>query len=389
MSSTRVWLFGLTVFALLLAACSAAPAAPTAAPTAAPKAAPAAAPTAAPTAAPAKPTAVPAAAAPTQAPAAAAGQPIVLKFASTVTTGLALSDVHIWFWNEIQKRSNGRVKVEFYWAESLAKAPDVLDAVSSGLADIGEVVPGYHPAKTPLGTVQTLPFLQVSPGEVGAASNYYWDNLPAAKAENDKYGVIHLYSNGVDTYKVFSKKPVATLADMKGLKARGYGELNTWTQAAGGSPVAMTFPEIYQGLERGMMDATLHVYSTARAYKWQEVVKYVTEGKLGSVGNQEVVISKKSWDKLPADVQKMINDLARKEWPAKLQELIMADENNSKKVVLDSGVKQVEISNDEWLRWQALAKPIWDKWVDNMNKQGLPGKQALEVWQAGLKEWKN
>lgn len=389
---TSLWLLVVGGLVLLLSACATAPA-PT--PTAAPKPAPAAAPTAAPAAAPttapaAAPTAAPAATATTAAPAAAptqaAAAPVVLKHASTLTNDLGLAQSQVWFWKEVETRSKGRVKVEFYWTESLAKSADILDAISSGLADIGEVIPGYHPAKTPLGTIQSLPWLQVNSMETAVASAATLGSLPEGKAELDKFGVKFLYASGADTYTAFSKAPIRTLEDFKGKKVRGYGELNTWTSAAGGTPVAMTFPEIYTGLERGLVDVALHIYSTARAYKWYEVVKYATEASMGAVGNYEVLINNKSWAKIPPDVQAIITEMAEKEWPKKSWEMIKADEEKSRELVLASKVEKIELSPTERARWVALAEPIWAKWADTQEKQGLAGKKFLQAWQDALKK---
>lgn len=173
-------------------------------------------------------------------PLAAQAKPIVLKYADPSKSGTARTDAVRDTMLEIEKRTGGRVKHEFYWAESLIKAKDTPDALKAGTCEVaGAPNVVYQPARFPLWQFSQLMF-------IGGADVWgiikAWNELastnPKLKEELEKQGIKFLTSFGYPS-TIISKKPLADPGDFKGLKIRAVGPTARWVSAMGATPVPL------------------------------------------------------------------------------------------------------------------------------------------------------
>jgi TRAP-type C4-dicarboxylate transport system substrate-binding protein len=108
---------------------------------------------------------------------------------------------------------------------------------------------------------------------------------------------------------IYSRKPVRSPGELKGLKVRVYGTAQAeFARALGMEPVSIAFAEVYTALERGTVDAGFTGTYSGFALKWYEVTKYLVDVNHGP-NSGVLVISKRSWDKLPPDAQAMLRKL--------------------------------------------------------------------------------
>ncbi len=315
-------------------------------------------------------------------------KPLVFKFASWTPPQVNFAREGAWIVREMEKRSQGRIKIEYYWSNSLIPAKQIMDALQKGVADIAFVNPNYQPGKTPLLTVTSLP-------ATGA-----WDmcptskalqglmEMPEVKAELDGLNIRYLGPLTNDSYGVWtSKKQVRNLGDLKGLKLRAIGNHANLLHALGGVPVSLGAPEIYQAIEKGTLDGALANPSFALGYKWDEVTKYYYNIPFGGLG-QYVAINKSSWDKIPPDMQKRIGALhdiacgtAQEIYQGGGEALLAA-------VVAKGKITLTQPSPEDIAKLMKVSKEkIWDDWVDKMNKKGLPGQKVLDRWLELLARW--
>ena len=109
---------------------------------------------------------------------------------------------------------------------------------------------------------------------------------------------------------LFSKTPINKLDDLKGMKVRTFSVgLVDYISALGGEPVSMPVSDLYTGLERGTIQAAVTGPDQVEGQRLYEVCKYMTDLQLGS-SPAYTVVSRKSWDRLPADLKKVIDDIA-------------------------------------------------------------------------------
>jgi TRAP-type C4-dicarboxylate transport system substrate-binding protein len=175
-----------------------------------------------------------------------------------------------------------------------------------------------------------------------------------------------------------AKKPVRKLDDLKGVRLRSPGPMQMQViKELGGSPLTLPVPELYDSLQRGMVDGTVIGFSAVKDFKLYEVLKYHTLANL-YVMPMGMAINPKTWDSLPPDVQKIIEDLTGARMAetagASFDQYDLIGQDFAKK----AGAEFITLSPEEQKKWFDRIKPLNDKWVADMEAKGLPGKKIFE-----------
>jgi len=185
-------------------------------------------------------------------------------------------------------------------------------------------------------------------------------------------------------HMLFAKKPVKNLEDLKGLKIRSTGTSSKVVEALGGAPVAMPMSDAYDALSRGVAQGIIGPYEPMKGFRLAEVVDNSVEYGTAYVGSNYVVMNKDKWNSLPANTQKIIEQL-NVEWVEKMGKLWDELDKEGKDVFLQKGGKVVVLTKEENARWAARLRPMLDEYVKNMKAKGLPGEEALKFCQDYLK----
>ena len=278
---------------------------------------------------------------------------------------------------EIEEATGGRVKITVQTGGALGKAQDHFDMASSGIVDIAVSCQAYTAGRFPLSSVVELPFLANS-AECG--SRILWtlhEKFPEFRAEYKDVKVLGLNCYGANQL-LMAKKPVHTLADLKGLKIRGTGEVQGgMIRRMGAVPLSMPAPQIYESLDKGVIDGVFFAYGAQRGFRFYEVIKYATTANL-FVGPQFLVMNLRTWNSLPADIRKTIDELTGKKAALMGGQGYDSEDKLGIQDCVKSGVEIYELPAKELKRWEELCKPLWDEWVAKMEAKGLPGKQVLD-----------
>jgi TRAP-type transport system periplasmic protein len=308
---------------------------------------------------------------------AAAVNPIELKLAHHVSPMHSMhAEVFAPFAKQVEEKTNGRVKITIYPAEALGKLKDQYDNVVSGIADMAFFAHGYTAGRFPLTSVIELP-LEIPSAKVGARVLWELYDKQHLKSEYSDAKLLGLWVH--DTGGVFSKKiAVRTMADAKGLRLRGVGPVqNAIIKALGAAPINIPVPELYDAFQRGMADGAVLPFSTVPDFKLVEVLGHFTAADL-YVMSFGLVMNKKSWDSLPADIQKIIGDLAG----VQISETAGAVYDKygllGKDKVREAKAGLYQFSPEERKKFAEEVKPISDKWVADMEAKGLPGRKVLD-----------
>jgi C4-dicarboxylate-binding protein DctP len=256
--------------------------------------------------------------------AAYAQQPIVVKFSHVVAVDTPKGKAAEYFKKLAEERTKGRVKVEVYPNSALFKDGEEMEALQLGSVQIlAPSLAKFGPLGAREFEVFDLPYIfddydelhKVTQGPLGAA---LFKKL-------EPKGIVGLayWDNG---FKVMSaNKPIRVPADYKGLKMRIQSSkvLGDEMKALGAIPQVMSFSEVYQALQTGVVDGTENPPSNFYTQRMHEVQKYAALTEHGYLG-YAVIANKKFWDGLPADIRttlegamkeatKYANDIARKE----------------------------------------------------------------------------
>jgi TRAP-type transport system periplasmic protein len=300
--------------------------------------------------------------------------------------------LNVWA-KKAEDAAKGKIKITMYPAESLAKSADNIQAVTGGVADMAWLNLGNWTGRFPLTEVMNLPFIGLNSGKIegrtlsAAGVNSHiieqiYEETPEIQAEWSTMKVLFIHAGDM-VFPGMSKKQVRTVADAKGLKIRISGKYpNLMWQAMGASPLAMPMPEVYDSLQKGVIDAVGLPWSAIITQKLQEVLKNYTDINT-DMALFAVVMNKDKWNSLPKDVQDGLMSVSgvtgaefagESGWGSDVKDEALAA---IKQQGLD--IQKVSLDAGEYDKWFALgSKPMWDKWAAEMASKNLPGQAILD-----------
>ena len=321
-----------------------------------------------------------------------AADPIDLKFsywpppmAVPIAKGL-----HPWG-KKIEAATNGRVKVTFFGGESMAKAPDHYDLVLQGTADIVYMDPNHVPGAFPLSEIIALPFLW---SDAVQCSEVMWKayNKYLKDSEYSKVKLLFVFNIGLNDFH--ARKPVKTLADMKGLKLASVAPVHSKTiRALGGKGVFMIEPEIYTALERGMLDGRFFNWEGCFVFKNFEVTKYRIQGINIFTMPNIIMMNKDKWNSLPDDIKKIIDAESGLNYSRFMGKLMQGANDQFMQMIIDHDKKvgnppTMKISDAELAKWVKATEPVIEDWVAKHEKKGRPAQAMLDDIRKMIKEFK-
>ena len=283
----------------------------------------------------------------------------------------------------VKQRTNGRVEIRIFWANSLVHAKEALEAVQVGTSDMADLAIGYYADKLKLLQVAALPFSVSDPVKQRDGALRILKAVPEVRQELAKFGHVILAVTATASYQLPSHKPINDLAELKGKKVGTFGRIVPKViKAAGAIPVSVSGGEMYEALQRGTIDARVLSYEASQRFKLYEVVKYISQVNLGGLaGVNTLTINKNKWAKLSAEDQKIILEEGAKvgKWEA---QAMKDDDVKFKDFLRNKGVTIVDFSSDDRAKWKNFpaVQSISTDWVASMDKAGLPGKKTLAAF---------
>lgn len=236
---------------------------------------------------------------------------VTWKISHTVNPGSVMDQTANKFKEYVEEASGGKFKVEVFHSGVLGWEREVLEAHQMGtieaslpnVSPLAEFVPAYE--------VFNLPFLFQSPEHmIKAYSHPVMEKLNDAAKEAGF--VIGAQFDATFRYPLYSGHPIKTVNDFKGMKFRTMGvpaHIDAYN-ALGANVVSMAFSEVYSAMQLGTVDGCENNYDPLYAMNFHEVAKYISN--LPVVASSHVIIfSKKAFDKLPEEYQKIAMDGAR------------------------------------------------------------------------------
>jgi C4-dicarboxylate-binding protein DctP len=261
---------------------------------------------------------------------ASAQAPIVIKFSHVVATDTPKGRAAERFKDLAEKLTKGRVKVEVYPNSQLYKDKEELEALQLGAVQmLAPSLAKFAPLGVKEFEVFDLPYIFPSKAALYTVTEGAIGKDLLMKLEPKGITGLAYWDNG---FKVMSaNKPLHTPADFRGLKMRIQSSkvLDAQMRALGANPQVLAFSEVYQALQTGVVDGTENPPSNMYTQKMHEVQKHVTVSNHGYLG-YAVIVNKKFWDGLPADVrgqlQQAMNDATKYEKAIAQQDNDMAME---------------------------------------------------------------
>jgi TRAP-type transport system periplasmic protein len=276
---------------------------------------------------------------------------------------------------EIEKRTNGKVKFNYFPGATLTPAAQTYDSVEKGIADVGLSVLGYTMGKFPLTEVTDLPLGSQSGYLSTKLNNAYYQKFKPKELDGTQ--VMYLSGHGPGLLHT-AKKQVTKLEDVKGLKIRGTGLSAKIIQHLGGAPVGMPMTDTYDSISKGVAEGVLAPFEAMKGWKLGEVCNFSILDYGASYSTDFfVVMNKAKWNSLPADVKQIIQKI-NEEWIEKQGKVWDEIDQEGKQLMMQPGKKIITLSKEEDARWIKAVRPILDEYVAQTKAKGLPGDEALK-----------
>lgn len=337
--------------------------------------------------APAPTTQAPAPTTPAASPTPTPVQPIVLKAQTFFNETHDVSKAYVFWITELEKRTNGKVKVDWVYGDPYGKHANVFDLVSGGVVDFAHLLPSYTPGRLPLMEFSgTFPFDWKSGREVA-----YVHNKLAEKGYFNKElssgPFVYLFGMQGAPYDFFTKAEVHAPPDLKGMKIRAAGGvMSRFIEAVGAIPVSMASAEQVVALQKGVIDGTILQVASVYSMKLYESVKFQCVTNLSTWYGPMCTIPA-TWNKLPADVQKVIKDLAL-EASEKAASFYDASGEAAMNKFPELGLKIYRPTAAEMTQWTAPTKSLLDEEVAKLKAAGYPMDDLMRDFEQFRKEFR-
>jgi TRAP-type C4-dicarboxylate transport system substrate-binding protein len=192
-------------------------------------------------------------------------------------------------------------------------------------------------------------------------------------------GVKMVELNGCIQAFMWTKKPVKTLDDVKGLKIRSPGGHQTnYIKSLGAEPIFMPLGDVYMAMDTGTIDGIVTCVPLILSFKLHEVAKHAVVLTLGCV-SEGVIMNEESWKKTPDTLKPVIDDVCHN--PFKTTGGLTRDVY--KKMMQEVKDKKVELYNlpdNEAERWYDRFRDVTRKWVEDLEAKGLKAKEVVKMY---------
>lgn len=313
----------------------------------------------------------------------AGSKPIEFTFSTFFPPTHIQAKLCVAYGEEIEKRTNGRVKFTHFPGSALLKGPEIYDGVLKGISDIGESVFAYTRGRFP--SIEAIDLPMGYPSGV-AATRIINDFYGKYKfKEFDDIKILYLFAHGPGL--LFSKKPVRNLEELKGLKIRSTGTSAAVSKALDACPVSMPQNATYEALQKGVVEATWGPIEVLKGWKQGEVVKYMIDSySVGYTQGFFVAMNKKKWNSLPQDIQKVFDEVS-KEWIVKTGEAWDSSDKEGRAFSTGLGNETISLSDEESVRWAKAVEPVMEDYIKAAEKKGLPGRDYVNFIKQAVKSY--
>lgn len=239
------------------------------------------------------------------------------------------------FADEVKRATGGALEINVRPGASMLKLPEIKNAVRDGKVPIGEILLSVHAAENPVFGVDSIPFLAASYDE---AKRLWAASRAATEAALKRQGIAILYAVPWPPQGIYTKKALATLGDLKGMKFRAYNSVTTkLATLVGAVPTTIEAADVPKAFTEGRIEAMISSASSgAHGKSWEYLTHYyATQAWLPK---NAVIVNIAAWEKLDAAVQKAVLAAARtaeaRGWAASV-----AEDEGRKDVLRKNGVK--------------------------------------------------
>jgi len=289
---------------------------------------------------------------------------------------------------EVEKRTEGRVKVTLFPSNALATVREAFDATVSGVCDIAVSCPTYAPDRFPLSTAINLPMLGHTKAETNSLALWgLYEKFPQLRAEYSEVKLLWLYAN--PSFQLhFTKKPVHKLKELQGMVISSGSAMGLKIcKRLGARPESLPMVDVYLALQKGVAEGCLLPYAPLKPQKIAELLHYHTDADLLCVSFY-VVMNLDKWNGLSPGDQKAISEVVGRYGAQLCGSVFDKYQVRDVKWMADKGDKFYTLPSAERARWIKRVMPLHDEWVKKMEARRLPGREVKKEAERLIEKYK-
>lgn len=277
---------------------------------------------------------------------------------------------------ELEEKTGGKVAVELYPVNTaFGNVAKQMDQARAGVVDLAHGLAGIPRGRLPRTSVMDLPFLAES---ADAATRTLWDLYKEGRLGDEYKGVkplaLHCHNAGLfhttDT-------PVRAPTDVRGLRLRTPSPATSaMIGHLGGTPVGMPPTEVYENLQKGVLDGTIFTWDAVGAFRLNEVVPHHTDARAYTTCFY-FVMNQRAYDGLPEDVRQVVDEISGDALIPKFGPWWDTWDKRGRQDALDRGHEIIPLSDAERADWQAALEPVVDSYLKSLEDDGVDDPRAL------------
>jgi TRAP-type C4-dicarboxylate transport system substrate-binding protein len=270
----------------------------------------------------------------------------------------------------VAKQAPGQLEIKYLGGPENIPNREQVEALRRGLVGMVFTTSGYYVSAVPV--VDGLSLSDLTPWEERKRGiNAFLNKIQEKKINAEYLGHLGVYL----PFMLFLNKPISKVSDLKGMKVRCSPTHTAFLKKVGAQPVVIPPPDVYTALERGVVDGFIWVAGLIRDWGWNKVVKYRVEPGFYTANNV-VLINKKVWDGLPANLKKILQDseIEAEKYAWERAKKHLAKEN----ALMDKGgMKVIKLSPTEGKKLRKIAYDAL--WGIIIKKSGDEGRKLKEM----------
>jgi TRAP-type transport system periplasmic protein len=277
---------------------------------------------------------------------------------------------------KVEKDSGGRIKVQHFPSMQLGgKPPELYDQAKDGVVDLAWAVLGFTPGRFPKTEAFELPFSTTRAEPGSRAFQEFVEKHAMDEFKDVKLIAVHIHGPGL----FHTKTPVTKLEDLKGMKVRGGSRIvNILLENLGATPVGMPVTAIGESLQKGVISGATIPFEVVPSLRLEQLVKNHTtfSGDKGLYTlTFAVVMNKGAYDKLPADLKKVIDANSGSQTAALFGRAMDQGDVIGRKLIEQAGNRIIVLDPAETQRFQRAASGVRAVWFREVATKGIDGQK--------------
>jgi TRAP-type C4-dicarboxylate transport system substrate-binding protein len=202
---------------------------------------------------------------------------------------------------------------------------------------------------------------------------------PEIRKEFAAWNALPFMSSLLPQYELMgSTQAPKALEDIKGLRVRALGGAGTALAKLGAVPYNMPASETYVAMDRGLLDGVAFPYYAYVSFRTYELGKWMTTNLSLGTTAFPLTLNLNAWNDLPQQYKTLLED-AREVAYKDQMEAVTTENQKALQTIKDAGLKLVEFGDEDLARFREIGgKPVWEGWVTDMDRRGLPGQETLD-----------